>query len=56
MRFSLADGKYKLAEEKRPGQYFDIADDEKGSYILNPKDLALIEYISRIDKRGSLFV
>ncbi len=37
--------KYKLVEEKRPGEYFDITEDEKGCYILNPRDIALIEHI-----------
>ena len=30
---------YRLVEEKRPGQYFPIFEDERGSYLLNAKDL-----------------
>ena len=44
--------KYKLVEEKRPGQYFEFEEDEKGSYILNPKDLALIGYIPELIEAG----
>ncbi|WP_073091051.1 U32 family peptidase C-terminal domain-containing protein [Thermosyntropha lipolytica] len=40
--------RYVLEEEKRPGQYFPIEEDERGSYILNSKDLCLIEYIPRL--------
>lgn len=36
---------YVLEEEKRPGQYFPIEEDERGSYILNSRDLCLIEYV-----------
>ncbi len=36
---------YRLLEEKRPGEYFPIHEDEKGSYILNSRDLCLIEYL-----------
>lgn len=43
---------YKLVEEKRPGQYFDIEEDEKGTYILNPKDIALIKYIPDLINAG----
>ena len=44
--------KYKLVEEKRPGQYYDINETEGGSYILNPKDLALIKYIPDLINAG----
>lgn len=44
--------KYKLVEEKRPGQYYDIFEDEKGTYILNPKDMALIGYIGDLINAG----
>ena len=43
---------YHLVEEKRPGQYFPIFEDEKGSYILNAKDLCLIEYIDQLAQAG----
>lgn len=44
--------KYKLVEEKRPGEYFDITQDEKGCYILNPRDIALIEHIPALIESG----
>lgn len=36
---------YRLVEEKRPGQYFPIFEDEHGSYIFNSKDLCLLQEI-----------
>jgi putative protease len=43
---------YHLMEEKRPGQYYPIFEDEKGSYILNAKDLCMIEYIDQLTEAG----
>lgn len=43
---------YYLMEEKREGQYFKIFEDEKGTYILNAKDLCMIEYIDKLAKAG----
>ena len=43
---------YHLMEEKRPGLYFPVFEDEKGSYILNAKDLCMIEYIDALVKAG----
>lgn len=43
---------YYLMEEKRPGQYFPVYEDEKGSYILNAKDLCMIEYIDKVIEAG----
>lgn len=37
--------KYSLLEERRPGEYFEINEDEHGSYIMNSKDLCLVEYL-----------
>ncbi len=37
--------KYSLVEEKRPGQYMPIEEDARGSYIMNSKDLCMIEHI-----------
>ena len=36
---------YKLVEESREGEYFDIQENERGTHILSPKDLALINYL-----------
>ena len=44
--------RYALVEEKRPGEYFGIEEDERGSYILNSRDLCLLEYIPRLLEAG----
>ena len=44
--------KYALTEEKRPGQYFPISEDEDGSYILNAKDLCLLPYLRELAEAG----
>ncbi|MDD5645228.1 MAG: U32 family peptidase C-terminal domain-containing protein, partial [bacterium] len=43
---------YYLVEEKRPGEYFPIESSDKGSYILNSKDLNMIDYIPEIAAAG----
>ena len=43
---------YHLVEEKRPGVYYPIYEDEKGSYILNAKDMCLIEHIDKLHEAG----
>lgn len=44
--------KYYLMEEKRPGEYFQITEDENGSYIMNSKDLCMINYIPELIEAG----
>lgn len=44
--------KYNLVEEKRPGEYFPIYEDEKGTFIFNSKDLCMIEYIPELISSG----
>ena len=44
--------KYNLVEEKRPGEYFPIFEDEKGTFIFNSKDLSMIEYIPELVDSG----
>lgn len=39
---------YKLLEETRPNEYYEIVQDNRGSHILSTKDLALIDYIQNI--------
>lgn len=39
---------YKLLEESRPGEYFEINENERGTHILSPKDLALINYLPQL--------
>lgn len=43
---------YKLVEETRPGEYYEIHQDEKGSHILSPKDLCLVEYLPQLIDAG----
>lgn len=43
---------YRLVEEKRPGEYMPIYEDEQGSYILNAKDMCLIEHIPKLYEAG----
>ena len=44
--------KYYLVEEKRPGEYFPVMEDDKGAYIMNSKDLCTIEHIPDLVKSG----
>lgn len=44
--------KYTLMEEKRPGEYFPIHEDDRGSYILNSRDLCLLEQLPRLLEAG----
>lgn len=44
--------KYHIVEEKRPGEYLPIEEDERGTYIFNSKDLCMIEYIPEMIKAG----
>ena len=43
---------YHLMEEKRPGEYYPVYEDEGGTYIFNSKDLCLIEHIPEIIDAG----
>lgn len=43
---------YRVVEEKRPGQYFPVEEDERGSYIFNSRDLCLIRYLPRLIEAG----
>ena len=43
---------YHLMEEKRPGQYFPVFEDEHGTYILNAKDLCMIDHIDKLAEAG----
>lgn len=44
--------KYSLVEEQRPGEYFPIEEDERGTYILNSRDLCMIEHIPDLIRSG----
>ncbi len=37
--------KYSVVEETRPGQYYPVAEDERGTYVFNSKDLCMVEHI-----------
>ena len=45
---------YSLVEEKRPGQYFPIEEDERGTYVFNSQDLCLIEHIPELVASGAV--
>ncbi|MBQ7918980.1 MAG: U32 family peptidase [Lachnospiraceae bacterium] len=44
--------KYAVVEEKRPGEYLPVYENERGTYIFNSKDLCMIEYIPEVVKAG----
>ncbi len=44
--------RYALVEEKRPGEYFHLEEDKRGSYILGSQDLCLIGHIPQLVKSG----
>ncbi|MFV0465190.1 MAG: peptidase U32 family protein [Lachnospiraceae bacterium] len=44
--------KYSLVEEKRPGEYLPVYENERGTYIFNSKDLCMIEYIPELIDAG----
>jgi putative protease len=43
---------YKLVEETRPNQYYEINQDERGSHILSPKDLCLVKSLKDMIDAG----
>lgn len=43
---------YKLVESTRPDQYYEINQDERGSHILSPKDLCLVEHLPKLIEAG----
>ena len=44
--------KYALVEEQRPGQFYPVEEDERGTYILNSRDLCMIEFIPQLAESG----
>lgn len=44
--------KYKLVEEQRPGEYYPVEEDSRGTYIMNSKDLCMLEYIPQLADAG----
>ena len=43
---------YHLMEEKRPGQFFPVEEDDRGTTILSSLDLCCIDYLDRIAAAG----
>ena len=43
---------YALMEEKRPGEYFPVFEDEKGTYILNSRDMCMIDHLDDLMSAG----
>ncbi len=44
--------KYAVMEESRPGEYFPVCENERGTYIFNSKDLCMIEHIPELIAAG----
>ena len=44
--------KYYLTEETRPGELYEMTEDERGTYILNAKDLCMIEHLDDLIDAG----
>lgn len=44
--------KYSIVEETRPGEYYPVFENERGTYIFNSKDLCMIEYIPELVESG----
>ncbi len=43
---------YALMEEKRPGEYFPVFEDEKGTYIMNSRDMCTIDHLKDLTDAG----
>lgn len=44
--------KYRLEEEKRPGEFMPIEEDEHGTYIMNSRDMCLLPYLKELIEAG----
>ncbi|MBO4845511.1 MAG: U32 family peptidase [Lachnospiraceae bacterium] len=44
--------KYSVMEETRPGEYYPVYENERGTYIFNSKDLCMIEYVPELIEAG----
>lgn len=44
--------KYSLVEEKRPGEYMPVYENERGTYIFNSKDLCMVEHVPEMIQAG----
>ena len=43
---------YRLEESKRPGEFYDVTEDERGTYIMNSKDLCMVGYLPELLAAG----
>ena len=43
---------YALVEEKRPGEYFPVFEDETGTYIMNSRDMCMIDHLDDLMEAG----
>lgn len=44
--------KYSLVEEKRPGEYYPVEEDERGAYVMNSKDLCMLPHLPDLIRAG----
>ncbi|MCL2540417.1 MAG: U32 family peptidase [Firmicutes bacterium] len=44
---------YSITEKSRPGQHLEIQEDNRGTYILNSKDLCLIQHLDKLAAAGA---
>ena len=44
--------RYALMEEKRPGEYFPIYEDNQGTYIMNSRDMCMIDHVPQLMEAG----
>ena len=43
---------YALMEEKRPGEYFPVFEDQQGTYIMNSRDMCMIDHLKELSDAG----
>lgn len=44
--------KYSLVEEKRPGEYYPVEEDQRGAYVMNSKDLCMLPHLPELIRSG----
>lgn len=43
---------YRLMEETRPGEYFPVFEDARGTHILNSRDMCMLEHVAELARAG----
>jgi len=43
---------YTLVEEKRPGEYYPVYENDRGTYVMSSKDLCMIEHLDKLHRAG----